>query len=639
MRKIFEKLLCCVLILVIGMTIFEESHVQVSALNEVQYDIYDENGNYAFTYTGSIFSDFIIMEIRSFTASKTGMHSSRIKIYVNGEEADIHMSSDSISDSDIISYSVQYGNGTLQWDGDTDISWYEADKDKYYIHTKEELAGLAYLVNYGEDDFKNKIIKLADDIDLSGEIWVPIGKMDGYGFSGTFDGQDFVISGLDVSVKDDISFYGLFGYITNATVENVNLENINVNANIDDNLADEFFVGSLAGKAVSCNINNIRVNGSMTVNGGSDICVGGMIGRSYSNIIQNIISDIDINSDSFNIGGIIGALNYDRIINAVNLGDICSTNQSSGSTAPRVAGMASWAYDIQLSNFLNYGNITGEQSALKASAVGYVSTVAGKTFTNIYYDDNLNKIEGGSVTDANLVINEDNIRDVLDVLNADKEIWQIENLKLLPKKADVSSYVVSDIGNENNYSISKSKSKEGEYVSVISYNGYGIDGLEIKDSSGNKVIPTKISNSEYRFEMPASAVTVRPTLGLLNFSIGIRANNNYSIKVDGQSVSLSDFTSIKYGETKQIEILPEKGYRIIQVKTMDGRILELVDNKITLSGILDDTNIIVITEKDTSQDIVPVGDNNLVILWIALIVVSGLGIIMLSASGRKRIYQ
>jgi len=52
------------------------------------------------------------------------------------------------------------------WDGTADVSWYIDGETEFIITTAEQLAGLAQLVNSGED-MSDKIIKLGDDIMLN----------------------------------------------------------------------------------------------------------------------------------------------------------------------------------------------------------------------------------------------------------------------------------------------------------------------------------------------------------------------------------------------------------------------------------------------------------------------------------------
>lgn len=132
-------------------------------------------------------------------------------------------------------------NGTDAWDGTADTSWYvgHENETEFSIGTAAELAGLAALVNgtakdaegnpiaavnfYDETTKTDKTIKLTADIDLGNQAWTPIGNENGFAaklaFSGTFNGDGYTVSGLNVP---DTYFPGLFGQISKiAAVQNL----------------------------------------------------------------------------------------------------------------------------------------------------------------------------------------------------------------------------------------------------------------------------------------------------------------------------------------------------------------------------------------------------------------------------------
>lgn len=125
-------------------------------------------------------------------------------------------------------------NAADAWNGTTDTSWYENNKDatEFSIGTAAELAGLAKLVNDGTN-FSGKTIKLTKDIRLNeqdvptgGHEWTPIGKYARRAkkpFSGTFDGQGHTISGLYINLSNRSGnlYQGLFGYCSGGIVQNL----------------------------------------------------------------------------------------------------------------------------------------------------------------------------------------------------------------------------------------------------------------------------------------------------------------------------------------------------------------------------------------------------------------------------------
>lgn len=107
------------------------------------------------------------------------------------------------------------------------------DEQTIEISTADELAAIG---NYLGEEYKNYKFSLKNDINLSGRTWTPIGDSADKSFRANFNGNGHTISGLTfggLSTADgynEISFAyaGLFGYTFNATIENLNLSDIDV---------------------------------------------------------------------------------------------------------------------------------------------------------------------------------------------------------------------------------------------------------------------------------------------------------------------------------------------------------------------------------------------------------------------------
>ncbi|MCD7727530.1 MAG: hypothetical protein LUH57_04220, partial [Ruminococcus sp.] len=107
-----------------------------------------------------------------------------------------------------------------------DTSWYNSTDTSFTITTATQLAGLASLVNNG-NNFSDKTIKLGNNIDLNSEDWTPIGTYSSP-FSGTFDGQGYTVSNLYINdtASDQL---GLFGCVGNSgTVQNITVNGVTV---------------------------------------------------------------------------------------------------------------------------------------------------------------------------------------------------------------------------------------------------------------------------------------------------------------------------------------------------------------------------------------------------------------------------
>ena len=188
---------------------------------------------------------------------------------------------------------------STNWIDVADTTWYNESDTEFTIDTAKKLAGLAKLVNEG-NDFSKKTIKLGENIDLDGKEWTPIGTSSNV-FSGTFDGQSHTISNLSIN-KPNSTHQGLFGYIkgngyTNYLVTDLELNNVNI---IGNN-----YTGALSGQAFTCGIENVTVSGNVI--GGR--YVGGLIGHVYTrfNNCQFTGSVTGAYSAKDQIGGIAGS--------------------------------------------------------------------------------------------------------------------------------------------------------------------------------------------------------------------------------------------------------------------------------------------------------------------------------------------
>lgn len=167
---------------------------------------------------------------------------------------------------DISKNNHPWNDSSKTWTGTANTEWYTADtsKTEYEISTAAQLAGLAQLVNSGTEYFAGKTIKLADDIDLSGKAWTPIGKeltkisdtqTVGF-FCGTFNGNGKTISNLTIHNSGDTAT-GLFGYIASGSVvTNLTVRNANVNAHHHTGV----IAGNVSGKVTSCKVYDSVVN-------------------------------------------------------------------------------------------------------------------------------------------------------------------------------------------------------------------------------------------------------------------------------------------------------------------------------------------------------------------------------------------
>ncbi|WP_407458371.1 InlB B-repeat-containing protein [Fibrobacter sp.] len=193
-------------------------------------------------------------------------------------------------------------------------------KDYRMIYTANELAWISLKTKGGGSSYN---VKLMNDIDLAGKLWLPIcAGNHSTGWAGTFDGNGHSIRNLYIRGADIITAYndssyaqniGFIAVFTSGTIKNLALENVNIYATNNKTSAfgggDEISVGSLIGYKTNNGglVDGIMTSGAINVSGDKQ-GVGGIVGNAHSSTIQNCVSSVNIYSsgnEAF-IGGIVG---------------------------------------------------------------------------------------------------------------------------------------------------------------------------------------------------------------------------------------------------------------------------------------------------------------------------------------------
>ena len=189
---------------------------------------------------------------------------------------------------------------TWQERGNYSIDWYDAGAKQLTITTAEELAGLAYLVNNGYDDFNDKTLVLSADIDLRGKEWIPIGHNKARAFRGNIDGAGYYIFGMSVATSE---VGGLLGHIYDAEVKNLDIMG---NVTVTNTGRS---VGGIAAIAEKCSFSacNADIDISYlrddTFSSDYEVSVGGMIGEATDCSFSSCIHDGNINGQLGNLDG------------------------------------------------------------------------------------------------------------------------------------------------------------------------------------------------------------------------------------------------------------------------------------------------------------------------------------------------
>ena len=239
-----------------------------------------------------------------------------------------------------------------------------------YISSAEGLTWLSVRVNglHGQpvESYEGKKVVLTEDVDLDGYRWNPIGggifEDEWRGFSGVFDGQNHVITGL--YVNQGYSDLGLFGYVYKGSVLNVRIEGgIVISAYTgpnDTHSVRSSAIGGLIGFARECKeinnchssatiygvgglgslcgdieslerrtiISNCSASGAVFGSGANSAANGALIGDAYGDVVVqncyatgNVYVD-DSDEDMGYRGGLIGYMMYSEVYNCYSTGNV-----------------------------------------------------------------------------------------------------------------------------------------------------------------------------------------------------------------------------------------------------------------------------------------------------------------------------
>ena len=125
-----------------------------------------------------------------------------------------------------------------------------------------------------------------------------------YPFTGTFDGNNFIIKNFRISTHDKV-YVGFFRATSFATIKNLGLVNVNLASALN-------VMGGLVGGLENTNINNCFVTGSIyggkasyTNFGYQTSSFGGLVGSMFNSRITNCYTNVDIGGVN-SVGGLVG---------------------------------------------------------------------------------------------------------------------------------------------------------------------------------------------------------------------------------------------------------------------------------------------------------------------------------------------
>ncbi len=236
------------------------------------------------------------------------------------------------------------------------------------IYDRYGMQAFAKSVNSG-NNYAGKTVVLGDDIDLNNINWTPVGTLTNM-FKGTFDGNGKTVSNLYVNRPDD-GGVGLFGYVTQATIKNLTVENANVTgyqevaAIVAGGTYETFTVsnchvnGDINVKAEYAYAAGIASTGYVTVDNCSIVAdgvgyitvseknaAGGIVGFSYedaSDITNCVVKNLEITAWA-NIGSIAGFIHRGCSITGCTVENVKITKTRDGGNGTLGYAAGGWSY-------------------------------------------------------------------------------------------------------------------------------------------------------------------------------------------------------------------------------------------------------------------------------------------------------
>ena len=255
-----------------------------------------------------------------------------------------------VSETCIVMVSSAEGNLSTTWNGDYAKKLTVNEDGAYVINTAAELArwGFEFRVSSMKTDpVRVKDVLLNADIDLNDLPWVVADVISGY--TGTFDGQGHMISGLNVNTS------GRGGLIATVS-ETGTIRNLSVCGRVSGGDQTGGIVGTCYGHIYDC-------LADVTVTGGRG--VGGICGSGQGEtLIDGCVNLGTVTGSGNSVGGILGYGDGAIIKNCYNRGDITGTGDA--------AGIAGGFFTAMIRNCYSTGNIKAVGSS--SCYVGAIST-------------------------------------------------------------------------------------------------------------------------------------------------------------------------------------------------------------------------------------------------------------------------
>ena len=237
--------------------------------------------------------------------------------------------------------------------------------DPYIVTCGPHLYNLTLGVKdfYEYDKFHGAYFKQVADISLHDASyyckhengWTPIGDVT-YPFVGTYDGDGHIITNM-YSHHDELCGVGLFGHISNSSIQNLTIANADISGPIGVGGIAGCLM-SLSGERTTSSIINCKVINSKINAKGNGIAIGGLVGiiDMYTiGLIEQCQSEGNTIMADYNAGGIVGSSSAYSLTSI----DMCKNSSNVTTNYAGAGGIIGVADTLSVTTSTNSGAITG----------------------------------------------------------------------------------------------------------------------------------------------------------------------------------------------------------------------------------------------------------------------------------------
>lgn len=537
---------------------------------------------------------------------------------------------------------------TDPWNGtNTDNSWLDtgdgSEANPYIITTAEQLANLASSVNSSaSNSYSGKYFKLGADLDLNGsetQQWTPIGNYVSssyYYFGGNFDGDGHTISNLYI---DSVSYKcaGLFGYISGATISN-----LNVNGRVSNTYSSNYSTaGGIVGYANNSSTieyctSSVRVSAEQPNN----IYAGGIVGYLYAGATVQYcyntgsVTATQKGSNISSAGGIVGgkgsSSSTSYITGCYNTGTVTADGGTSGTAyAGGLCGINRHILKVEYS--YNVGTVSASSSKSSTTYIGGLVggtdssyPTAKITITNSYWREGCGAsydYSGSVTTDGKKTEAELKSAEVLGLLNDGEEVYQ-EDTKYVnagypififtdnqPQTFD-EIYINGTSGNDSNTGADASNAVKTMTAAFAKLN----PGGTVKVCETVVVSDTDEWDGENLMSGDQKVTIEENTEGLTMFDVtGTLTVKDLNFRGSGTAINNSGTVSLNNVEFDVSTSIASTGIVNVSGKVVIPKVdLSSTDGKIVLTGDLTTVSSIAIQGAGNGHEVVGVdgGKNN-----------------------------